>query len=142
MLARTLIAALFTAVVPSEEPICELVRPGSQVFPSRSCFSCHDGSIAPEANVYFVTPLAGFENPVPSHDLGAIDGPHPVDVDYAAAEARRPGWLRPINQLPPELLLPEGLVTCTTCHSSRSREEKKVSLPVAGSALCFSCHQL
>lgn len=118
------------------------MRPGSQVFTSQSCFSCHDGSVASDAQVTFPITIGGTGSASLDTSLGHVDAVHPVDVNYAAARQRRPGWLRPMDQLPPEVMLPQGLVTCTSCHSSRSRQAKKVALSLERSALCLACHSL
>ncbi|MHB8876925.1 MAG: cytochrome c3 family protein [Myxococcaceae bacterium] len=87
-----------------------------------SCTRCHDGSIP--------------------GSLAGMASSHPVDLDYAAAQAQRPGALMPASGLPPEVTLVEGKLTCTTCHDGRSTLRYHLSAPVSPkpSRLCLSCH--
>jgi predicted CXXCH cytochrome family protein len=105
--------------------ICELRLADRARTTSRSCLACHDGSIATGRMAR-------------AHEGS---GAHPVDVDYLASRARRPG-LRAPGALPPGLVLVNGTVACTTCHDPRSSERAKTALPMGRSAMCFGCHDI
>lgn len=144
----TALAVLLTLVSgqrPRLPDVCELRKAISNKASSRSCISCHDGTIGPVADVRFVDVQpqgSSFLETYAGLTEGlASNGTHPVDVDYAAAEVRRPGTLTPMAALPQELVLRNGQVTCVTCHNPKSRERFHVSLTVERSALCFACHK-
>jgi predicted CXXCH cytochrome family protein len=123
----SLFALALVPVLLAARPIelCELRGADRAGTPARSCLTCHDGSVA-------------------SGHLARADergsGRHPVEVEYALAQARGRGALRvaPAAELP----LVGGKVTCTTCHDGHSREPAKVAVPMRGSALCFGCHDV
>lgn len=48
--------------------------------------------------------------------------------------------LRPIEQLPPELVFYEGKVTCATCHGLRPHDGQLTVISNSGSQLCRACH--
>ncbi|BDG08783.1 cytochrome c3 family protein [Anaeromyxobacter paludicola] len=100
----------------------------SRAAGSRTCLSCHDGSLAHAA----LPARAAAGEPLSNH---------PVAIDYEAARERDPR-LRPAAQLPPEIRLVEGRLECTTCHDPRSTLPASTALPMRGSQLCFACHDL
>ncbi|HZZ85066.1 MAG TPA: cytochrome c3 family protein [Anaeromyxobacteraceae bacterium] len=109
------------------EESCDLFRLPRAVTPSRSCLTCHDGTLA----------HAALPGPRSAGELAN----HPIDVDYEGA--RRAGSrLRPSAQLPREMPLVGGKVECVTCHDPRSHEPMKTALPMNRSRLCFACHDL
>lgn len=65
---------------------------------------------------------------------------HPVGVDYAAAAAN--GDYKPISQLPREITLPGGLVSCLSCHEGYGEKHGKVVQLERGVELCIQCHDL
>lgn len=95
---------------------------------TRGCLSCHDGSVA--SNHVSLARNAGMERS------------HPVDIVYASSLARLPGKLHVRYDMPQRLVLPDGRVTCITCHDGASSEPFHVALPMNGSRLCFGCHNL
>ena len=113
------------AAAAAGDDLCELATADRAHTRSRSCLSCHDGSIASGRMAR-------------AHEGG---GSHPVDVDYLASQARRPG-LRPSGTLPPAVVLVGGRVACTTCHDPRSTERGKPAVTMSRSALCFGCHEI
>lgn len=85
---------------------------------SAECMTCHDGSNP-----------AAFEV---RHEVS-----HRMDFDYAE--------LRAASQDPdlvpaPPLVLPEGKVTCTTCHDAKPALKGWLALP--NKELCLSCHRM
>lgn len=117
--------------------VCTLPRVDPESASSPGCYSCHDGSIGPAADVTFAPTVEGLSEL--SHRAGL--GTHPVDVDYEAAVLRRPGALVPLALLRRELVLPQGRVACVTCHNPGSREKYHVPITLSASALCLACHQ-
>jgi predicted CXXCH cytochrome family protein len=97
---------------------------------SRSCLNCHDGSAAIDA----------------AHRSGfwgrSKKGEHPVGVLYEKGEKKRRSFLRPVASLPKSVRLAQGRIGCGTCHSPFSKEPMMLTLPIKGSRLCFSCHDL
>ena len=86
---------------------------------SSECLSCHEDI---------------FDSGSSSHS-----GSHVVGVDYNELSARNE-MLRPVYDLPPELILPNGIVACLTCHGSEPHEGQRLVINNRGSALCSACH--
>lgn len=97
---------------------------------SRQCLSCHDGSAA--------RPASGVaDNSTVGHQFGHVSA-----ETYREAQ-RRPGrQLRPEGTLPPQVLLVDGRVGCSSCHSPWSRRPQMLNLPMQGSLLCRACHDM
>lgn len=109
-----------------ELKVCELRNADRARTSTRSCIACHDGSVGPGA---------GFE--MRAGNQPGLD--HPVDVPYAEAAARDPR-LAPASALPPDVILVNGRVACTTCHDGASTERGHA---VRGQPeLCTSCHRM
>jgi len=117
-----------------ETSSCALGRIARLQATSRSCMGCHDGTSATGVD------YRGADAP-PSR-LSAMHRSHPVDVDYASAEVRRPRLFHPMASLPASLVLPGGKVTCGTCHDGASPEPAHAAISVSRSRLCTSCHDL
>lgn len=49
---------------------------------------------------------------------------------------------RPASLLPREMQLPNGVVSCVSCHNLYGREKDLLSVPIEGSELCFTCHDM
>lgn len=69
-----------------------------------------------------------------------LSASHPIGAKYK--EAMKFGGYRPLNQLSPKVMLPEGKVGCVSCHAGYSKDHGKLITPTARSALCFECHDL
>lgn len=65
---------------------------------------------------------------------------HPVGRNYKVAA--KSGGYRPFAKLPKMILLPQGMVSCVSCHVGYSKNHGKLVMSNAGSALCFACHKL
>ena len=66
-------------------------------------------------------------------------GSHAIGMAYAA-HAARDEKLRPLLDLPSELILFEGVVTCATCHDSDPHDGQVLVINNRESALCNACH--
>ncbi len=92
------------SVVAADPAGCALLVPESDAKPSSSCISCHGGAQG-------------------SHS-------HPVDVDYGnAARSSRSGLRSPEEVVKRGLMLPDGKVSCTTCHDRRSQWKYHLVVP-------------
>jgi len=72
------------------------------------------------------------------HALGSVN--HPVGVIYD--EAARFGGYRPSTFLPEEIKLPEGKVSCLSCHRAYTEDHGEIVRSNRGSDLCFQCHDI
>lgn len=102
---------------------------------SRRCLGCHDGVNASEhANA----PLAagmGY--------IGDRQRSHPIGVPYRSMSRQRmSGPLRPKSLLPDAVRLPGGSVSCVSCHNLYAGEPHLLSVPIEGSQLCLTCHEM
>jgi len=119
-----LLLAAVDARPEDRDEVCELARVDRARTPSLRCVACHDGSSGMAVTI---------------GPAGAGHGDHPVEVDYAAVAARQPGRYVPLTQLPEDVPLVDGKVTCTSCHDGASRHPGRV---VRAGSLCQSCHDL
>jgi len=103
---------------------------------TRQCLSCHDGATASESkNTTRRTGSIGSVN-----DNGRN---HPVGIlydDIGRDDDLSP--LRPASMLPQEVPLPGGRVACISCHNLYAHEPYLLTVPIDGSALCFTCHDM
>lgn len=65
---------------------------------------------------------------------------HPVGRNYA--EAERYGGYRPASVLPKKIHLPNGMVSCVSCHETFTKTHGKVITSGDTTTLCFECHDL
>ncbi|HZZ83301.1 MAG TPA: cytochrome c3 family protein [Anaeromyxobacteraceae bacterium] len=116
---------------------------------SRTCVSCHDGTVAVGQTVasgYIPLLNTGPGGRLPaghSSNLGTdLTGSHPVSIKLQVGlKAREPTRGDPVK------LDRQGLVQCTSCHDPHSEDdvptEKKFLLkPTRNSELCSTCHSL
>lgn len=102
------------------------------------CMSCHDGSLAGDADG------GGFRGP---GALGATHGSdHPIGVTYGRASAPRYGGgpaveLAPVGALHARFRLFAGNLGCETCHSVYSPQPGLLVMSNQRGALCLSCHR-
>lgn len=103
---------------------------------SRRCLSCHDGVSAPD------TPYQTGGG-AHSGDLGEPGRNHPIGVRYPWGGKRGgDSSLRPASLLPKTVQLPRDNVGCVSCHNLYANSPKLLSVPIEGSALCFTCHDM
>lgn len=77
-------------------------------------------------------------NGILRHASGRMN--HPIARDYTAAS--RFGHLRPAALLPKKILLPDGRVSCVSCHQGYSKDHGKLVMANQRSALCLACHDI
>jgi len=99
---------------------------------SRQCMECHGNSADPR----IATSID--RNGVARHASRAVN--HPVGMNYQKAAAF--GGYRPRAQVEQKLQLPDGLVSCVSCHHGYLKEHGKLVVASAGSKLCYECHDL
>ncbi len=103
---------------------------------SARCLACHDGVNASEARFETSrTRRVGF-----SGDPGRN---HPIGVPYPrSVEPGRDSRYRPASLLPEEVRLPGGKVSCVSCHNLYATDRARLAVPIEGSKLCFTCHEM
>jgi len=106
---------------------------------SRNCLSCHDGTLGKSVMLR----AANWRHKVSllKYDNGAK---HPIGMNYERVRRmNRKSMLKPIGEVDKRIrFFNKGCLGCATCHNPYSTKEKKLVIPVAGEALCFSCHKL
>ena len=65
---------------------------------------------------------------------------HSIGHNYA--EAATFGGYRDIGSLSKKILLPNGMVSCVSCHQAYSKSHGELVTTLARSSLCFECHEL
>ncbi len=91
---------------------------------------CHEGNgDAPRINIDV--------NGVIRHSGGTN---HPVGVDYK--KAGRSGVYKAASQLNQVIKLPQGKVSCVSCHFGYSKKHGELVMPRDDFVLCLECHDL
>ena len=102
---------------------------------SRLCLQCHDGINASEVAH---TIMNGRGSAWGSNELS-----HPVGVAYPTGSARgRDSAYKPRTALPRTVRLPQGAVSCVSCHDLYSVSDDRLTVPIEGSRLCLTCHDM
>jgi predicted CXXCH cytochrome family protein len=96
------------------------------------CMECHGSSATPK----LATSID--RNGVVRHSSQSAN--HPIGMAYQKAVSF--GGYRPRQEVERKLFLPNGTVSCVTCHSGYKKEHGKLVVPQERSALCFICHDL
>lgn len=99
---------------------------------SRKCMECHGENASPR----LATSID--KRGVVRHASQSAN--HPIGMLYQKSVAF--GGYRPLRMLSSKLLLPDGKVSCVSCHAGYQKEHGKLLLAMAKSALCFECHAL
>lgn len=99
---------------------------------SLQCMQCH----AKNANPRLVTGVD--RNGVVRHASQSMN--HPIGASYG--KAGKFGGYRPRSALDPKLLLPEGKLSCVSCHEGYKLKHGKLVITKEHSALCYACHDL
>lgn len=103
---------------------------------SRRCLGCHDGVNAMESRN--TTPWSRGGG-----DHGSRTANHPVGARYPSSGSRGSNRaLRPASLLPEEVRLPDGKVSCVSCHDLYATRRLYLTVPLDGSQLCFTCHAM
>jgi len=98
---------------------------------SLQCMGCHNGE----------SDAAGVRvdrSGVMRHSSGAAN--HPIGIPYPAFV--RNGDLRPRSALSKKILLPDGKLSCVSCHQVYKKQHGQLVMSNNGSALCMQCHNL
>lgn len=97
---------------------------------SIQCLGCHMGEgDAPQINVD--------TNGILRHSGGVN---HPIGSNYE--KASRSGLYKAYSQLRHGINLPDGKVSCVSCHLGYSKKHGALVMSNNGSALCLECHDL
>ncbi len=103
---------------------------------TRQCLSCHDGATATASKND--TPWTSLLS-----DFGGSGRNHPVGVTYDSfSRPKDLTPLLPISLLPDEVALPDGKVACVSCHDLYTTEPHLLTVPIYGSELCLTCHEM
>lgn len=99
---------------------------------SRQCMECHGRSGDPR----LATSID--RNGVARHAGSRVN--HPVGANYQKAVSF--GGYRPRRTVEKSLLLPDGMVSCVSCHHGYRKDHGKLVMTRAQSKLCYECHDL
>lgn len=97
---------------------------------SMECITCHDGTLA--GSIHYKVSSE-------SSSIGTINGSHPVGTDYTRYISKRE--YVPSYDLPRNMILMNGKISCVTCHDMLSRNQAYLVVDMTSSNLCFSCHR-
>ncbi len=103
---------------------------------SRKCLDCHDGVTASEATNHAggSSFTASFADKQRNHPIGML---YPrTNVGKSAVR------VRPASLLPTAVRLPDGKVSCVSCHDLYAGTTNLLSVPMEGSGLCMTCHDM
>lgn len=98
---------------------------------SLQCLGCHNSQ----------TDVGGIrvgQNGIVRHSSGAAN--HPIGVAYPAISRNRE--FRPKSMLPMAIWLPNGKLSCVSCHQPYKKEHGQLVMPNNRSSLCTQCHDL
>ena len=98
---------------------------------SLHCLGCHSDNMQ-------VSRSAQQEQGVLRHAGSALS--HPIGVLYAGTAGNT--RYHPQSRLAEVILLPEGRVSCVSCHEGYSEQHGALVMSNRGSALCLECHNL
>lgn len=96
---------------------------------SMQCLGCHDSKASADG-------AGAGRNVILCRGSGAPN--HPIGRPYR--RAFQSGGYRPENGLSKKILLPDGKVSCVSCHEGYKKDHGKLVMSNRGSALCFECH--
>lgn len=96
---------------------------------SLHCLSCHGDKARG-------VPVNVDERGIVRHGSGSAN--HPIGVMYD--EIARDGSFHPAAMLRREIMLPDGMVSCVSCHVGYAEKHGALVISNYGSALCLSCH--
>jgi len=101
---------------------------------SMECITCHDGTLA--SSIHYKVSSRGQGE---GRSMGSINGSHPVGSNYTRFTSKRE--YVPSYNLPRNMILMNGKISCITCHDMLSRSQAYLVVDMAGSNLCFACHR-
>ena len=127
-------------------PTMKATTPASMSSISKTCMSCHDGTVAVDS----FGGVTGSTSISSSNNLGTVLGnDHPVSIDYTTALASQKGHMYDPSTAASGLgstiasdLLYQNKVECSSCHDVHNDYGVAGMLKKsnAGSALCLTCH--
>ncbi len=92
---------------------------------SQHCASCHFENLGEVSGVIL------------AH--GYTTMPHPVGVQYDIGDKEGYHELAAISE---KILLPDGKLSCISCHQAYDKNHGELVMSNKGSALCFQCHDI
>lgn len=99
---------------------------------SAECMGCHENN----GNAKIVTLVD--KNGIVRHAGNSTA--HPIGSNYANAASY--GGYRSAQMISKNILLPDGKLSCVSCHQGYAKEHGKLVISNARSQLCFECHNL
>lgn len=103
---------------------------GSMDTFSIQCMSCHE-SLSDDLNVQISGNVIRHNSNRSNHPVGVL---YQNSINY--------GGYRDAVLLPAEISLPNGKLSCISCHHGYTEQHGKLVMTNEGSRLCFSCHDL
>ncbi|MBC8210534.1 MAG: cytochrome c3 family protein [Gammaproteobacteria bacterium] len=97
---------------------------------SIQCMSCHD-TLVENLNVQISTNVL-------QHN--SDNSAHPIGMQYR--DSVNYGGYHPAALLPKEISLPDGKISCISCHLGYSDLHGKLVMDNTGEKLCYSCHDM
>ncbi|MFA5241700.1 MAG: cytochrome c3 family protein [Sulfuricella sp.] len=95
------------------------------------CMGCHSGNGDPRG--------ASIDSgKILRHASNSVN--HPIGRRYS--ESFQKGRYKPEAVVNQRLFLPDGKVSCVSCHKGYVKEHGKLRVGKQGSALCFECHDI
>jgi len=123
-------AFLAIAVFACTPVWADMVSHGGTMIDSEAgsviCLSCHDGNIAKSVSVCKIA--CGFKD---SHTIDKAYPPRGKESSFNPAPSV-------ISQ---GIKLPDGKITCISCHNLQSRAHSFLASDIAKSKLCLICHK-
>lgn len=98
---------------------------------SLECMSCH-------ANQGDINTISINSRGIVKHSSGAVN--HPVGMRYIDANSK--GSYVDINRLSKSVILPDGKVSCVSCHKGYSKKHGEMISVKSKTALCLECHNM
>jgi hypothetical protein len=102
---------------------------------SQGCLGCHDEKGA------VLNGGPGSPAGVGNAEMAKMSSNHPIGMDYEAATLIRKN-LHSAAELPQNMVLVDGKLSCITCHDPLNREPKHLAMGSNRSILCFACHNM
>lgn len=96
------------------------------------CIGCHGDTVK------LGGPETKYSDYIFAHGYGTM--PHPIGFDYDSKAGE--GRYRSRDELSSELMLPEGKLSCVTCHRAYDESHGKLVVSNEGSNLCYQCHDI
>ena len=98
---------------------------------SSHCISCHGDTVQTGR------PGSRYADYILAH--GASTMKHPIGFDYDANPGQRYRSRATLNE---NILLPDGKLSCVTCHQAYGDGHGKLVMSNRGSSLCYQCHDI